>query len=223
MPYENIAIAFSGGADSTTLLYDALDRLGPDRVFPVYFSYGQRHGPGERKAVAAITQQLGIEYKVIEVDLAQFGRSPLTDPNIKMPAQTENNQAITVVPFRNTMFLVMLAGYATINKIDSIALAPTMEDLPEYPDCRPEFFEAMQRALRLADRHYHLAIEVPYATMWKKEIIKIGMQLEVPYDLTHTCYEGRFKDPCKVCDACKEREASFVANGIFDPLLGKAS
>lgn len=117
------------------------------------------------------------------------------------------------------MFAVMAAAYATVHGFDAIALGPTMEDLPEYPDCRPEYFDALQRALRLADRHHHLDIVTPYITTWKKEVITIGLGLDVPYHLTHTCYEGRWLDPCRMCDACKEREASFLANNTTDPIL----
>lgn len=212
-------VSFSGGADSTTLLYYCMDAFDKENVKPVYFSYGQRHYPGEIDAVNAICAKEGLEFKHFHFDLAQFGRSPLTDPNIKVPAQYEHNQAITVVPYRNSFFILFMAALAVTAGYDVIALGPTYEDLAEYPDCRPEFFDSMQSTLRLGDKHHHIELYTPYADVLKKDVVKEGLELNVPYGLTHTCYEGRYKDPCRVCDACKEREASFEANGVRDPLI----
>jgi 7-cyano-7-deazaguanine synthase len=219
MQTRKLVVSFSGGADSTTLLYEAIHMRGKENVQPVYFFYGQKHAPGEREAVKSIAAHLGISIPELAIDLKQFGRSPLTDHSMPVPTKEQNKQASTVVPFRNTMFLVMAAAYATVNEFDDIGLGPTREDLPEYPDCRPAYIDAMQAALRLADRHHHLNIETPYIDMWKSDVIEIGLELGVPYGLTHTCYNGVWQTPCRECDACHEREDSFMANGIVDPLL----
>lgn len=214
-----VLVSLSGGADSVTLLYDAIEQYGRKNVGGVYFYYGQRHSPGEQEAINAIADCLLMTYQTINVDLSQFGRSPLTDMNLSVPAQEEKKQGITVVPYRNTMFLVMAAAKATVEGFDTIALGATYEDLAEYPDCRPVYFDAMQKALRLADRHHHLRIWTPYVDMRKRDVIALGKDLYVPYEFTHTCYEGVYQKPCRKCDACKEREQSFLDNGIVDPLL----
>lgn len=218
---KKVLVSFSGGADSTTLLYTCMDSFDKENVRPVYFNYGQRHYPGEIKAVESICHKEDLDPKIFHFDLAQFGRSPLTNPNIKVPAQSEKNQAITVVPYRNSFFILHMAAFAVVEGYDVLALGSTFEDLAEYPDCRPEFFDQMQTVLRLGDKHHHIELYTPYVDVPKKEVIAEGLMLHVPYSLTHTCYEGRYQDPCRVCDACKEREASFEANGEQDPLLWK--
>ena len=216
---KKVLVSFSGGADSTTLLYSCIEDFGKENVKPVFFSYKQRHYPGEIEAVRVICDEVGLQYKFFDFDLKQFGRSPLTDPNIKVPTQTQKNQAITVVPYRNSFFILHMAAFAVVEGYDILALGSTFEDLAEYPDCRPEFFDQMQTVLRLGDKHHHIEIYTPYVDVFKKEVIAEGLELKVPYELTHTCYEGRYQDPCRVCDACMEREASFKANNVRDPLI----
>lgn len=220
---KRILVSFSGGADSTTLLYHMMQMYGVDSVEAVHFEYGSRHQMAEREAVTALAKATDKKIRTLSFDLVQFGRSCLTDPDQDIPAQHDMRQASTVVPYRNTMFLVNLAAIATVENFDIIALGPTFEDLAEYPDCRPEYFKAMQYALRLADRHYHLQILTPYITWRKSDVIELGLDMKIPYQLTHTCYEGHYLDPCRVCDACREREDSFSANGIVDPLITKES
>lgn len=218
---KRVLVSFSGGADSSTLLYHCFGKYGKENVKPVYFNYGQRHYPGEINAVRAICAKENLIPKEFKFDLTQFGRSPLTDPNIKVPTQAEKNQAITVVPYRNSFFILHMAALAVVEGYNVLALGPTYEDLAEYPDCRPIYFEQMQVVLRLADKHHNIELYTPYADILKKEVVAEGLILEVPYLLTHTCYEGRYQDPCRVCDACKEREASFEANDEMDPLVKK--
>lgn len=217
---KRVLVSFSGGQDSTTVLYRCIREFGKEQVHPVHFYYGQRHYPGEAKAVVMICGILGMEHEQIDFDLSQFGRSVLTEHDKKIPAQSEHKQGSTVVPFRNTMFLVHLAAKAVTEDFDVIALGSTYEDLAEYPDCRPEYFKAMEHALRLADRHHHLEIYTPYVDVKKSDMSLEGIRLlKVPYEWTHTCYGGEWKKPCRVCDACKEREASFEAIGMIDPLI----
>ncbi len=216
---SKVLVSFSGGADSITLLYKAIALHGKENVQPVYFHYGQQHAPGEQEAVKVIDDLLGLDTLHFKFDLTQFGRSALTDPNIAVPAQSEKNQGITVVPYRNSFFLLHAAAYAVTHDFDIIAVGSTFEDLAEYPDCRPAFFDAMEVALRLGDRFHQLRIWAPYLDVRKKDVIAEGLDMEVPYKWTWTCYLGKWDCPCRICDACKEREASFEANGIKDPLL----
>jgi len=216
---NRVLVSFSGGADSITLLYKSITWYGKENVQPMYFHYGQRHGPGEQEAVKAVDKLLELNTVHFTFDLTQFGRSALTDPTIPVPAQSEGRQAITVVPYRNSFFILHAAAYAVTHDFDTIALGSTFEDLAEYPDCRPIYFDAMQTALQLGDRHHNLMLWAPYSTVRKKYVITEGLRMKVPYEISHTCYEGVYMKPCRVCDACKEREGSFLDNGITDPLL----
>jgi len=222
MENRKVLVAFSGGADSTTVLYLAIRKFGKANVRPVYFYYGQKHSPGEQQAVNILLGDRGcglrMHYDRIEFDLSKFGRSVLTTTE-PVPSQSENKQASTVVPYRNTMFAVQLACKAVTEGYDVIALGPTWEDLAEYPDCRPEYFKALQKLLRLGDRHHHLEVWTPYVFSHKADVVNEGLQMDVPYEWTWTCYNGIWDHPCRTCDACKEREASFDANGVPDPLL----
>lgn len=218
---KRVLVSFSGGADSITLLYKCIELFGKENVQPMYFHYGQRHAPGEQEAVKAVDKLLGLNTIHFTFDLTQFGRSALTDPTIAIPAQSEGRQGITVVPYRNSFFILHAAAYAVTHDFDIIALGSTFEDLAEYPDCRPEFFNAMEGALRLGDKHHHLIIWAPYADVRKKDVVTEGLDLAVPYEISHTCYEGVYMKPCRVCDACKEREGSFLDNGITDPILAQ--
>ncbi len=216
---SKVLVSFSGGADSITLLYKAIALYGKENVQPMYFHYGQRHAPGEQEAVKALSDKLGLNTLHFKFDLTQFGRSALTDIDIDVPAQSEGRQGITVVPYRNSFFILHAAAYAVTHDFDIIALGSTFEDLAEYPDCRPEFFSAMLTTLRLGDRHHHIELWTPYANVRKKDVIAEGLDMEVPYEWSWTCYIGKWNYPCRICDACKEREASFEANGVKDPLL----
>ncbi len=216
---KRVLIAFSGGQDSATVLYRCISEYGKANVHPVHFYYGQRHYPGEHRAVLKICDLLDIEHEQIDFDLSQFGRSVLTDRNAKIPTQSDHKQGSTVVPLRNTHFLVHLTTKAVVEDFDVIALGPTWEDLAEYPDCRPEYFDAIQKALRLADRHHHLQIYTPYIDVRKKDMSIEGLRMKVPYEFSWTCYNGIWDQPCRLCDACMEREQSFKDIGIVDPLI----
>lgn len=224
MKERKILLSFSGGADSASLLFDLYkDYSVGNVILPVYFFYGQKHSPGEKQAIFSILDTLKgkgiLPLRVINFDLSQYGRSALTQTEVPVPKQSEGKQGTTVVPFRNSHFILNLATIAVVEGFDTIALGPTKEDLPEYPDCRPEFFSAMQKALRLGDRAHDLTLYTPYVSMWKREVIAEGVKNGVPYGITHTCYNGVYQKPCRECDACKEREASFSANGLTDPLV----
>ncbi|SRR5215204_174325 len=220
---ERAIVSFSGGADSTTLLYSMRSILKPENVLPMYFDYGQRHKTGELHAVHNICEALRIECVLMDAfNLTRFGRSPLTDLRMAVPRQVDGKQAETVVPYRNSFFILSAAAYAVTNGYDTICIGATKEDLAAYPDCRPAYFDAMQQLLRLGDRGHNLTIYTPWIEWTKAQVVHLGITThEVPYSLTHTCYQGKYQDPCRVCDACKEREAGFRALNMQDPLYAK--
>lgn len=205
----------SGGMDSTTMVYKLLD-MGYE-VETVSFDYGQKHKV-ELKSAKAIADRLRIHHKILKIDLGQFKGSSLTDPNIRIPEQEEKRQIDTVVPFRNTIFVLFAAAFASTKKISELFISPVLEDYQTYRDCRREFFDSLEKTLQLgAKDDTAFKIHTPYIDKTKAEVIKEGLSLGVPYELTHSCYMG-IRPACGKCDACKERIAAFKEIHIVDPL-----
>lgn len=207
-------VLFSGGMDSTTLLYYVCS-MNYNEVQTITFDYGQRHSL-ELLSVDKISKSKNVLNKLVKVDLKQLGGTPLTDFNIPVPNQTENKQEKTVVYGRNSIFLSMAAGYAEANGIQDIYYCPTKEDFVNYPDCREEFVLAISTALSKGTNIR--GVYAPFVNKTKKEILEIGLKLNVPYELTHTCYNNE-KPPCRVCDSCVERINAFKELGMEDPLF----
>jgi 7-cyano-7-deazaguanine synthase len=216
MSYK-VAVIFSGGLDSTVLLYDVHQTFsGNVRASSV--NYGQRH---RRELVAArlIADELGVEHRVI--DLAALGRlvpgSSQTDSRVKVPHghYEEESMKVTVVPNRNMMLLSTSAMVAIANGAKSLAYAAHAGDHAIYPDCRPEFVEAMRRALALADWN-PLELMAPYLFDSKADIVRRGVLLAVPFGATWSCYEG-VELHCGQCGTCVERQEAFAIAGASDP------
>jgi 7-cyano-7-deazaguanine synthase len=208
-------VLFSGGADSTTLLYYVKMRMNYDDVYTISFDYGQRHSL-ELLSVEKICKELNVPNKLVRVSLNQLGSTPLTNKEIPVPNQTERKQSKTVVYGRNSIFLSMAAGYAEANGIDDIFYCPTLEDFTNYRDCRPEFVSAMSVALSKGNNIR--GVYAPFVEWSKAEIIKIGLEMGVDYSKTHTCYNNQYP-PCRTCDSCVERINAFKKLGLEDPLL----
>lgn len=211
-------VLFSGGADSTTVLYLALQEA--EVVHALSIDYGQRHKKELIKA-AEITTTLKIPHVIMRVPLEGFGGSPLTDKSMAVPDQAANQQAITVVPFRNTIFATLAAAYAKTHDLNTIYMGPTYEDLANYPDCRPVFFDSLNETLMLGDTIHDLLIRTPFMGATKDTVIRAGNRLGIDYAKTWTCYKGEEK-PCMKCDACRERMLSFKLNNMKDPLIDDA-
>lgn len=209
------ALLFSGGMDSTTLLWWLRDRGESVRAISV--DYGQRHRI-ELQWAAALAEGLGVPHKTISLDLNTIGGSPLTDTHLDVPAAEDGAQVRTVVPFRNMLFVTLAAAYAETQGIDELYLAPVKDDYAAYRDCRRIFYDSLEQSLALgATRETSFRLYTPFVERWKVDVVKIGIELGVPYEKTHTCYEGR-RPACGRCDACSERIAAFRANGVRDPL-----
>jgi 7-cyano-7-deazaguanine synthase len=209
------ALLFSGGMDSTTLLWWLRDRGESVRAISV--DYGQRHRI-ELQWAAALAEGLGVPHKTISLDLNTIGGSPLTDTHLDVPAAEDGAQVRTVVPFRNMLFVTLAAAYAETQGIDELYLAPVKDDYAAYRDCRRIFYDSLEQSLALgATRETSFRLYTPFVDRWKVDVVKIGIELGVPYEKTHTCYEGR-RPACGRCDACSERIAAFRANGVRDPL-----
>lgn len=217
---ERVVCLLSGGLDSTTVLGYAVNRNL--EVHALSFSYGQRHSR-ELESSRKIADHYGVEHRILNVDLTQIGGSSLTD---SIPVAERNLEEIesgiptSYVPARNTIFLALAAGYLETIGGGSIFIGVNAVDYSGYPDCRPEFINAMQKALNLGTgdgKKDWITIEAPLQYLSKSEIIKLGTELNVPYGLTFSCYNGGEK-ACGKCDSCLLRLKGFMDAGVQDPI-----
>jgi 7-cyano-7-deazaguanine synthase len=216
-------VLLSGGIDSATTLYIAIDR--GYKCHCLIFDYHQRH---KKEIIQAekIAKKARCDYKVIKISFPWQGSSLLdkrkqlpTDRNIDDMAKQIPS---TYVPLRNTIFISIAAGWAETIEADSIFIGANAIDFSGYPDCRPAYFEIFNRLLREGTKSgveaRPIKIETPLIDKRKSEIIKIGISLMVPYKLTWSCYEGG-RRPCLKCDSCLLRKKGFDEAGLIDPLM----
>jgi 7-cyano-7-deazaguanine synthase len=216
---ERALVVLSGGQDSTTCLYWALDRFAEVRA--VTFDYGQRHRI-ELECAANIAREAGIEHRILPLSaLAALGGNSLTDGNIVVestePAAGELPNSF--VPGRNLLFLTLAAAYAWQLGIRHLVTGVAQTDYSGYPDCRQETLDSMQQTLRLGmERDF--VIHTPLMNLSKKQTVQLAEKLGAleAMALTHTCYNGE-RPPCGHCPACTLRARGFLEAGIIDPLL----
>ena len=216
MPGEAILL-LSGGMDSATCLWwMAEEQKLP--VCTVSIDYGQRHAV-ELEYAEFLSRTAGVaEHRTLLMDLRQVSNSPLVDDTVKTPAASAKLQARTVVPLRNMLFVTLAAAYAETLGIDEIFVAPVRDDYESYRDCRREFYDSLEGSLNIGSTKDRLVrLHTPFVDKWKTEVVEIGLSLGVPYELTHTCYEGK-RPACGICDACVERIRAFKKNRSPDPL-----
>lgn len=207
-------VLLSGGLDSTTLLAKAVES-DLDRVAAVFVDYGQRH-IRERQSSVQVADRLGVDWHTL--DLTGFGRSvqsALTSDDVDVPHghYAADNMALTVVPGRNAVLLSAAAGLAASLGIGSVLTAVHAGDHPIYPDCRPEFIEAMDVALF---NGYGVQVVAPFIHSTKEFIAQLSAELGAPTDLSWSCYEGGEKH-CGRCGTCVERAEAFALADIHDP------
>ncbi|BAB60262.1 hypothetical protein [Thermoplasma volcanium GSS1] len=219
MPKKAVVL-LSGGLDSSTVLAYALNK--GFEVYAISFDYGQRHLK-EMKSSEAISKFYNVDRKIVKVDLRSIGKSALTD-NIEVPSRDistiEEEIPVTYVPARNTIFLSIAAAYAESLGTNEVFIGANAIDYSGYPDCRPEYFNAMENALSLGTKiglkeKFH--INVPLQYLSKADIVKLGVKLNVPYELTWSCYKGE-EEACGECDSCQLRLKGFMEAGFADPL-----
>ena len=214
-------VLLSGGLDSSTVLAIAL-KDGCE-AHALSFDYGQRHSR-ELESAKKIAEYFGVKHKIIKMDLRSIGGSALTD-DIDVPnrdiEEIENEIPVTYVPARNTILLSYALAYAEVIDADYIYIGVNALDYSGYPDCRPEYLKAYEEMARLATKRgvegRPIKIKAPLINMTKAEIIKTGMELGVPYELTWSCYRGG-KKACGKCDSCLLRLKGFMEAGYEDPL-----
>ena len=211
-------VAVSGGMDSATVLYWA--RAKGFAPTALSFRYGQRHS-AELQAARRLAREVNCELVEMDLDLAKFGASALTDPGIAVPERPDDGIPVTYVPARNTVFLSIALALAEARGIHDICIGVNAIDYSGYPDCRGEFISAFEEMANLATRDgvegRPFRIHTPLIDWTKAEIIRAGMQLGVDYAMTVSCYradsEGR---ACGTCEACRLRREGFEAAGVGD-------
>lgn len=215
---KSAIVIFSGGLDSTVLLYDLL-RKGV-AVKALSINYGQRHQK-ELAAAQRIAQLTGVEHRTADLSGlgSLLGGSSLTSAEVDVPEghYEEDSMKQTVVPNRNMILLSVAGGWAVSQKTDCVAYAAHGGDHAVYPDCRPEFAEAVDKVLRICDWH-EIFLHRPFVGMTKTDIVKLGANLNVPFGETWSCYQGR-EYHCGRCGTCIERREAFYEAGIEDPTV----
>lgn len=210
---KDSVIVVSGGMDSITLLYDKKEEI----ALAVTFDYGSKHNAREIAWAKVHCGRLGIRHIVIKLDFMQkYFISSLLEGGDEIPEghYADENMKSTVVPFRNGIMLSVAAGIAESNGLKKILIANHGGDHTIYPDCRPEFIEAMDRAI--ANGTYEdVRIDAPYTNITKADIAKIGKRLGIDYSETWSCYKGGERH-CGKCGTCIERKEAMALAGIDD-------
>ena len=217
-------VLVSGGLDSTTCL--AIAREQDFDLYALTLNYGQRHDH-ELNSARMIIDFFNIhDHSIIDIDLAQFGGSALTD-QIDVPKKRDLSDMdeipVTYVPARNTVFLSLALAWAEVLGSFDIFIGVNALDYSGYPDCRPEYISSFEKTANLATKAgvsgSSFRIHTPLIDLTKSEIVKVGMDLGVDYSLTSSCYDpDQEGNPCGLCDACYLRLKGFKEAGIIDPL-----
>lgn len=221
-------ILLSGGLDSATVLY--LAKATGAECYALSFDYQQRHRQ-ELTAAITLAQDAGVaDHQILSFDLSLWGGSALTDRRIDLPTQRSLDQMavdipITYVPARNTIFLSFALAYAEAIAAQQVYIGVNRLDYSGYPDCRPDYIQAMQRVFTLGTKQGRagqpIELVTPLIDLHKAEIIQRGNDLGVPWAQTWSCYsEGSGLPPqaCGQCDACQLRLAAFAQLGLSDPI-----
>ena len=213
-------VVLSGGQDSTTCLYWALDVFGHGNVSALTFDYGQRHRI-ELDCAADVAAAAGVDHEVLPIDtFAAMGGNALTDDiDVDNEVDADTGLPNTFVPGRNVIFLSFAAAWAWQRDIAHVVTGVAQTDYSGYPDCRESTIRSLEQTLRLA-MESNVELHTPLMHLSKKETVELAASLGAidAMALTHTCYNGQ-RPPCGECPACILRAQGFAAAGIRDPLL----
>jgi len=217
-----VVVSLSGGMDSAVCAALAVRDFGADAVAALHISYGQRTEAREETAFQGICDRLGITRRLVVRTpfFRAIGGSALTDRQIAVPqAGPEIGQEIpvTYVPFRNAHFLSAAVSWAEVLGAERIYIGAVQQDSSGYPDCRPEFYQAFNEAIRTGTKEGRIRIETPLIALRKFEIVMRGLELDAPFDLTWSCY-SRDDRACGSCDSCVLRLRAFAAADAVDPI-----
>lgn len=211
---KDSVIIVSGGLDSITLLYDKAETI----ALAISFDYGQNHSKKELPYAEYHCQKLGIPHITIPLTfMHQYFKSSLLEGAEAIPEghYEEENMKSTVVPFRNGIMLAIATGIAESHELKRVYIANHGGDHTIYPDCRPEFIDAMDKATS-AGTFVDVRVEAPYTNISKTDIVRRGDALGIDYAKTWSCYKGS-EMHCGKCGTCVERKEAFADAGVKDP------
>ncbi len=211
---KDSVIIVSGGLDSITLLYDKAETI----ALAISFDYGQNHSKKELPYAEYHCQKLGIPHITIPLTfMHQYFKSSLLEGAEAIPEghYEEENMKSTVVPFRNGIMLAIATGIAESHELKRVYIANHGGDHIIYPDCRPEFIDAMDKATS-AGTFVDVRVEAPYTNISKADIVRRGTALGIDYAKTWSCYKGS-EIHCGKCGTCVERKEAFADAGVNDP------
>jgi 7-cyano-7-deazaguanine synthase len=187
----------------------------------VHISYGQRTEQRERLAFDRVCERLGISDRLVARNeaLRAVGGSALTDPRIAVPEPAEIGREVpvTYVPFRNAHLLAVAVSWAEVLGAEKIYIGAVEQDSSGYPDCRPAYYRAYNEVIKAGTKEGRIEIVTPLIGMRKSEIVRLGLELNAPFDLTWSCY-SREDSACGVCDSCVLRLRAFHQVGAADPI-----
>jgi 7-cyano-7-deazaguanine synthase len=187
----------------------------------LHVSYGQRTEERERNAFLGICDRLGIRERLLVRNeaLRAIGGSALTDTNIAVPESHAMGREIpvTYVPFRNAHFLSAAVSWAEVLGAGKIYIGAVEQDSSGYPDCRPAYYDAFNQVIRAGTKEGNIEVVTPLIALRKHQIVRLGLELGAPFDLTWSCY-SREDQACGVCDSCVLRLRAFQEAGARDPI-----
>jgi len=221
-PKNRAVVVLSGGMDSTVCAALSVREHGAGGTAALHISYGQRTEEREQEAFRAISERLGIQTRLMfrTPFFRAIGGSALTDEKLAVPDAGPEIGAeipVTYVPFRNAHFLSAATSWAEVLGAARIYIGAVQQDSSGYPDCRPEFYEAFNQAIRTGTKDGAIRIETPLIGLRKSEIVTLGLELGAPFDLTWSCY-SRVDQACGVCESCVLRLRAFKTAGARDPI-----
>jgi 7-cyano-7-deazaguanine synthase len=215
---KRAVVLLSGGMDSCVCAALAARDYA---AAALHVSYGQRTEDRERQSFLAICQRLDIRDKLLVRNeaLRAIGGSALTDENIAVPVSqaTGHDIPVTYVPFRNAHFLAVAVSWAEVLGAEKVYIGAVEQDSSGYPDCRPAYYEAFNQVIKTGTKEGTIEIVTPLIRLRKAEIVRLGLELGAPFDLTWSCY-SRQDQACGVCDSCVLRLRAFAAAGAADPI-----
>ena len=217
-PKTRAVVLLSGGMDSCVC---AALAARDHHAAAVHISYGQRTETRELKSFHGICERLGIRDRLVVRNeaLRAIGGSALTDDTIAVPESHAIGTGIpvTYVPFRNAHFLAVAVSWAEVLGAEKVYIGAVEPDSSGYPDCRPEYYRAFNEVVRAGTKEGTIQVVTPLIAMRKTEIVRLGLELNAPFDLTWSCYQ-REDCACGVCDSCVLRLRAFREAGATDPI-----
>ncbi len=214
---EKAVILLSGGMDSCVTAASAIRSVDPCFL---HINYGQRTEKRELEAFNSIADHYKAEIRLV-ADLnyySQIGGSALTDTSIEVPNGLDSDdEPVTYVPFRNAGLLSVAVSWAEAMGAEKVFIGATEEDSAGYPDCRKSFYDSFNGVIREGTRSGNIEVITPVIDMNKAEIVKLGVELDAPLNLTWSCYQ-REDLACGKCDSCLRRLRAFSEAGCTDPI-----